>query len=176
MQRNRILTEILKYVCGIIIGILITIGINSTQKPIDPTVIYTEIHDTIPIEKVRIVNHTVTKYVQQVDTFYLQDTDTILVNNIPIEHKEYNDTLFKDSSNTEIKVQYHGFCAEIDSVSIKHNYQEVKVIEKTPPNKLGLDLTLGPAVGYGWGFGGPTRGTPYVGFSLVLGLSYRITK
>lgn len=158
---------------GIIIGILINIPSCKKQEP---KIIPVTIHDTIVVEKERIKENTKTKYITKLDTFYIIKTDTIYIKDLPIEHKEYQDTIVTDSSKTTIDIQYHGFNADIDSLNIINTFIRKDQVYYTPPKRFGLDITIGPSIGWNWYAGGPINGSPTIGINCTLGISYRITK
>lgn len=153
-----------KYLLPLIIGLMIGIAINipSCNKQPDVIVEYVEKHDTITITKERIVEKTKIKYVDRIDTFYVTKTgDTIQTPEIPIEYKEYKDTIQNDSVSTAIDVKFHGFNADIDSIGIVHNYFEKQetIIKKKKVGivwYIGIDLGAGghidiPTKTFGWG-------------------------
>lgn len=174
------LKQVWKYLLPLIIGLIIGIAINipSCNKQPDVIVEYVEKHDTITVTKDRIVEKTKIKYVDRIDTFYVTKAgDTIQTPEIPIEHKEYKDTIQNDSTSTEINIKFHGFNADIDSVGIIHNYFEKETTIIKQPKKVGLVW----AIGLGAGFGGHTSingGTfgygPQIGIYGVVGLGGRI--
>jgi len=169
-----------KYLLPLIIGLMIGIAINipSCNKQPDVIVEYVEKHDTIAITKERIVEKTKIKYVNRIDTFYVTKTgDTIQTPEIPIEYKEYKDTIQNDSTSTEINIKFHGFNADIDSVGILYNYFEKQETIIKEPKKVGFVW----AIGFGAGFGGHANvntGTfgygPEAGFYAVIGIGGKI--
>lgn len=113
---------ILSLIIGLAIGVLINIP---TCKKIEPKIEYIERHDTVTVEKERIVEKTKIKYIDRVDTFYVKESgDTVEITDLPIEHKIYEDTIKNDSTSTEVKIEYSGYAAQVDGVYIRHNYLE----------------------------------------------------
>lgn len=157
-------------IIGICIGLLIQLPScnKSTTEYVSVPV-----HDTITITQTAIKEKTVVKYTSVLDTFYIQNRDTIFIE-LPIEHKSYNDTIKSDSTSTEIRIDYSGFNAEIDSVYLKHNYfyQQETIIKK--PRKFGLDVVVGPYVGYGVNFNQGIHSGVEVGVGVSLGFGWRI--
>ena len=140
--------HILSFITGCIIGLLLVIP-SCNQEP-KTIVKYVDRHDTIVVNKERIVEKTKIKYIDRVDTFYVYKGDTVYINNLPIEHKQYCDTITTDStSSTEIKIDYSGFKSEIDNVYIKHNYFEKQETIIKEPKKVGLVWYVGIGAGAG---------------------------
>lgn len=94
-----------------------------------------EIHDTIKIDSTRIVEHTKIVEVKTFDTIcqYIDtlwhDTIEIPVE-IPIEKKEYKDTLVTDTSKVLIDIKYSGFKATLDEIDIKYQYNRNMPVER----------------------------------------------
>ena len=78
-----------------------------------------------------------------------------------------------DSFKTIIDLNYHGFNAGIDNLSIQNEYFNKNTIIQKQPKRFGIDFVIGPQVGYGYGFKGAS---PYVGIGATIGFSYRLTK
>lgn len=114
----------------------------------------------------RIVEKTVTKYVNTVDTFYInqQTTDTVFIS-VPVAYKQYNDTLVKDADTMQITVNYHGFLTEIDSISFKHKYS----YSIPPPIKKGWTYGIYTTVGSGYDI---INNKPYLGIGVGFGIGY----
>ena len=147
------LNNIWKYLIPLIIGFVIGILVNipSCQKQSNPEVIYKEVHDTVTIKKDSIIWKTRPVNIYYTDTFYIKESgDTVKLDSIPITEYRYQDTIKTDSTSTEIMVNFHGFSAGIDSISLVHNYFEKETIITKQPKKVGLVW----AVGIGGGFGG----------------------
>lgn len=131
---------------GIIVGLLISIpSCNVQEKHI---IEYIEKHDTITVEKERIVEKTKIKYIDRIDTFYVKESgDTVLAPDLPIEYKVYEDTIKNDSTSTEIKIEYSGFNPEINNIWLRHNYVEKhETVIKT--KKIGIVWFVGFSLGY----------------------------
>lgn len=139
-----------KYILIGIIGFLIGILINIPScNPPEAKIEYIEKHDTIEVEKERIVYKTKIKYVDRIDTFYVKESgDTVPVQNLPIEHKVYEDTIKNDSTSTEIKIEYSGFNPAIENIWLKHNYFEKQETIIQPPKRVGWVwfIGAGPAI------------------------------
>lgn len=164
---------------GIMIGILFSKFIFKSKKPITK-IEYVQVHDTITVDKERIINHT--KIINHKDTIIkvLNEVDTIIDSVfiiLPIEYKEYLDTIKSDSIETVLKINYHGVHSSIDSIYLNNNYYKQREIIIQKPKKIGLDFVIGPYFGYGLhneidninhGF--------QVGIGISIGLGYRITK
>lgn len=179
IYKTEIIKDIIhKYYRYIIIFIIaFTIGFcaNNCQhvEPQQPKIEYVQVRDTITVDKVQIQEKTTVEYVNKIDTFYVNNTDTIYLYDLPIEYKTYNDTIKTDSSNTIIDLNYHGFNAGIDNLSIQNEYFNKNTIIQKQPKRFGIDFVIGPQVGYGYGFKGAS---PYVGIGATIGFSYRLTK
>lgn len=125
MQGKEILKNIWKpvgiFLIGVFIGLMINIpSCSSTSKP---QIIKVPVRDTILIDSIQIKEKTKIIYKTTVDTFYIKEKgDTVYLNDLPVEHKTYKDTIKTDSTSTEINIDYHGFSSGIDRVSLIHNY------------------------------------------------------
>ena len=158
---------------SIIINIaLLIILLQPKPQSIVTQVEYINTTDTVLVEKERIVEHTVVKWKEIIDTCYIWRQDTVPVE-VPIEYKEYRDTIVNDSSSAELLVKYHGFLSDIDSINLNYHYSQQKTTIYTPPKKYGLDIVVGPFVGYGHTPKGPQ---PAVGVCVSIGFGYRLTK
>ena len=173
---NDFLKKTYKYIIALVVGFTIGILINlpSCQKQPEPEIIKVPVHDTITIQKDSIVYKTKIVDTYRIDTFYItKDGDSVQVVDIPITNSVYKDTIKSDSTSTEIEVNFHGFNAGIDSISLVHNYNYEKEIIVKPPKKVGLIWFVGPGVGYGV-HGSVNTGTfghgPEIG--LVVGLGF----
>lgn len=86
---------------------------------------------------------------------------------------EYNDTVKTDSTSTEIKINYHGFNAGIDNVSLIHSYFEKKETIIQPPKKVGWVWYVGVDAGVGLHVDIPTKNVgwgPQVGVHAGVGI------
>lgn len=174
--------QICKYLGACIIGFVIGILVNipSCQKQPEQKIEYIYKTDTIVKTDIQIKEKTIVKYVNTIDTFYiLQPGDTVYVKDLPIEHKEYNDVIqLKDSTSLKVDIKYSGFKASIDSLNFELQQREqIRTITKQA-KKFGWDVTIGPSIGYGLSFppGGKYMHGPYIGVSLTIGPSFRISK
>ena len=170
--------QILKQLSSILICVCIGIGIGLLlQLPacnkVDTKYVEIPVHDTVTVTKTEIQEKTIVKYTSLLDTFYIHNSDTVYVE-LPIAHKEYSDTIKTDSISTEIKIEYSGFNAEIDSVFIKHNYFRTQETIIKKPRKIGLDVVVGPYVGYGANFNQGFNHGVEVGIGVMIGLGWRI--
>ena len=149
---NEIIKKYYKYILVLLAGFIIGIMINlpsCSQQP-ESKIIEVPVHDTITIKKDSIVYKTKPVEVYIIDTFYIDKTgDTIQVLDMPITKSIYKDTIKSDSTSTEIEVNFHGFNAGIDSISLVHNYYNQKEIIIQQPKKIGLVWFVGAGVGYG---------------------------
>lgn len=130
---------------------------------------------TLYVDSVRIVERTKVKYVKLIDTFYVKqaaDTirDTVWLNELPIEHKTYSDTITKDSVKSQVTINYHGFAAGIDDITLFHNVTH-KCTNVNPRKKFGWNISAGPYIGFGTDFRGVG---PSVGVGVQIGWGYRI--
>lgn len=159
---------------GFAIGILI--NIPACNKPTSK-IEYITVHDTVTItnteEKTKI------KYINRIDTFYQTvKGDTVYIVDLPIEYKEYCDTVQNDSSSTVLKVNYHGYNSAIDSIWLNHSYQRRNEVIVEKPKKFSWDITVGPYIGYGLN-ATPTNPMQVnhgfeIGIGVVIGPSWRI--
>lgn len=174
--------QIIKYCISALVGFFLGILVNipSCQKNQDIKVEYVKIHDTIVKTEYQIQEKTKIKYIDRIDTFYVTtEGDSIELKDLPIEHKEYNDTILQDSVKATVNVLYSGYNAKIDSFNLYlESYNKNTVITKNKTKRFGWDVTIGPSIGYGVTFG--PHGTYQNGFNfginLVIGPSFRISK
>lgn len=129
---------------------------------------------TVYVDSVRIVEHTKVKYVKLIDTFYIKqasDTirDTVWLADLPIEHKTYNDTIVKDSVKSLVTINYHGFAAGIDDITLFHNVTHQCTIVNQR-KRFGWNISTGPYIGFGTDFRGVG---PSVGVGVQIGWGYR---
>lgn len=129
---------------------------------------------TVYVDSVRIEERTKIKYIKLIDTFYVKqaaDTirDTVWLNDLPIEHKTYSDTITQDSVKSQVTINYHGFDAGIDDITLFHNVTH-KCTIVNPRKKFGWNLSVGPYIGFGTDFRGVG---PSVGVGVQIGWGYR---
>lgn len=139
------------------------------EKP-GTKIIKIPVHDTITVSEEVIREATVTQYIIYRDTFYYNNSDTVFIDNLPIEYKEYKDSIISDSTKAVIDIKYHGAFAELDSISFLYDYEKEKEIITIPPKKWNFGVTFGIFGGYGYGIGSPNYGTPMVGVGVGIGL------
>lgn len=177
----QILKKIGNYLIILVIGILVGFLINLPSCNGEGSKIeYVPVHDTITVDKERIVEHT--KVVSTKDTIVqvvlVSDTllDSVFVS-LPMENKEYLDTLTNDSSEAILDIKYHGVYTSIDSVSLNYRYYKERETVIQKPRKWGVDVTVGPYIGYGASVVNQQFKPGFqIGIGVSLGLSYRITK
>jgi len=166
---KHIIAFIVCIIAGILIGLLYKGCSNEpTQEP-------QPIHDTIVRVDSVIVPKTRIKYVTKTDTAILirteTKTDTIVIE-LPVEHKEYADSIVTDSARIAWNVQYSGYRAKIDTFALDYTIQpQAQVIEK----KNGWGSFVGVGVGIGGGIGyvdGKIQPTPHAGIHIVYGWGY----
>lgn len=156
-------------------GLGILVNIPSCQKS---TVEYITVHDTTYIPQERIVEKTTTKYVTLVDTFLVTvPGDTVYID-IPIEHKEYRDTIKTDSTSVDLKINYHGWNSDIDSIRLNYTFNSEREVIVKEPKRFGWSICAGPYIGYGINLT-PTNPMQVnhgfeVGIGVMLGIDYRI--
>lgn len=173
MQGEKIY-EIIRQVIVFLIGLFIGLLVNFHQPKEE---VYIKTTDTITVYEPVIEEKTITTYVTSIDTFYINKTDTVYLKDLPIEHKIYKDTLsFKDSIIAYPQIKYSGYLAKIDEFSLDIQSQQKVVIQK--PKKIGIDVTIGPYIGYGINippYQNPTINHGIeVGIGIVIGPSFRI--
>lgn len=142
-----LLLTVVVLVAGVLIGI-------SQCRRSDPQTI--TLVDTVYVDKERIVEHTTVKYVTLKDTFYIKGdtvTDTVWLKELPIEHKEYADTIISDSTRSVIRALYSGFNPSLDSLYIQTEITQQRAY-KQPLKRFGWNITGGLYGGYGLGVNG----------------------
>lgn len=169
----------LKYIFIFLTVVVLVIGVmcgisqcNRKNTTTVPEVV--TITDTVYIDKERIVEHTNTKYITLVDTFYIKgDTlkDTIWLKDLPIEHKVYTDTITTDSTRSIIKASYSGFNPSLDNLYIQTEITQQKQDKYPSRKKFGWNISGGLYGGYGLGINGLT---PQIGLGVTIGWGYRI--
>ena len=139
-----------------------------------PGTIY--LHDTVTITKDCVI--TKTMWETNFDTITeIQYKDTVLYDTIylPIEHKQSEFSIKKDSLTINETIWHSGFHSTIDSIKLDYNWNYE--IPKQKPKKFGWSITFGPSINYGitldtqnktWSYG------PSAGFSIVIGPSFII--
>lgn len=130
--------------------LLVCLMQNCQRISPEPNVKYVPVHDTITVEKERIVEKTkpifVTDTFIKVDSVYVGNDDTWV--ELPMKWSQYKDTIKNDSSETQIQVDYHGICAEIDSIKFDYKYYNKETTITKPAKKVGLVWCIGPSFGY----------------------------
>lgn len=171
MQYDKILKYLALVILGFVFGIMI--NIPSCQKE----VIYQTTHDTITITEERIVEKT--RLIYKTDTLVLVDSvyvkgDSVYIS-LPMEYKKYSDTITTDSTFTQVDIMYHGIYSSIDSLYLKHTYQN-KIL-KEPQKRVQWVWFVGPSVGYSV-FGDVNRGTfghgPSIGITCGIGIGGKL--
>lgn len=126
--------------------------------------------DTVTIYKDSII--TKTKYKSIFDTIIeIQYKDTVLYDTVymPIEHKQSDFSIKKDSLTINETIWHSGFHSSIDSIKLdyKWNYE----IIKPKPKKFGFIWSAGPYIGYGINFNnGQYYFSPEVGVGISIGI------
>ena len=68
------------------------------------------------------------KYVTLVDTFLVTvPGDTVYID-IPIDYKEYRDTIKTDSTSVDLKINYHGWNSDIDSIRLNYTFSSEREV------------------------------------------------
>ena len=158
-------------VAGLLVGAGLQNCRGTQQKPSEPEVV----HDTIAIREEVIREKTVVRSVTEYDTaiVFLHDTirDTIVIQ-IPIEQKEYRDTVSADSMRVRLHILFHGYHAGIDHVGLSY---DARPIIRTEVRKKGWGQFVGIGIGAGYGAcvqSGIVYAGPQVGLNVVYGFGY----
>lgn len=163
---------ILHTIEGIIILILLLcLQVQSMKKETITEYVKVEVHDTISIDKPRIVEHTKTLYRTKYDTIIVNFADTItdtIKVELPIEHKEFIDTIRTDSTTAVVDVHFSGFKPSLDKIDISYHYEGKKAV-KTKKYKMGQSIVVGPYVGFGLTLEQQPRLVPEVGVGVMYG-------
>lgn len=139
-----------------------------------PGTIY--LHDTVTITKDSII--TKTKYKSVFDTIReIQYKDTVLYDTVylPIEHKQSEFSIKKDSLTINETIWHSGFHSTIDSIKLDYNWNYE--MPKPKPKKFGWCITFGPSLNFGINLDMNNKTFNYgpsAGFSIVIGPSYII--
>lgn len=153
----------------VILCIILCIKVHqNAQKP--PYFETIEIHDTLQIENQRILYKTKEVEVLRFDTIEIEKTDTLrdtFFVEIPISKYEYKDTIETDTSTTQIAIEFEGYKAKIDSISLIQEFHPTIEISAPKRVKFGQSVNIGLQVGYGIGITSK-QFEPYVG----VGVSY----
>lgn len=173
---KKILYSIGLMLVGFAIGILVNIPSCQKQKS---HIEYITVHDTTFIPQERIVEKTKKVFITKIDSFYVKTPgDTVYIQSIPIEYKEYRDTFNTDTTSAKLKINYHGWNSDIDSIRLDYSYNNTREVIVQPPKKFGFDLVIGPYVGYGVNLT-PTNPIQAnhgfeIGIGVMVGIGYRI--
>lgn len=160
---------------GIILALLIvciTLYIKVSQNA-KKTVIQTiELRDTICIKDTMIKYKTKEVEVVKYDTIEIREKDTIKIP-IPISRYTYKDTIRTDTSRTEIRIDFEGYNAKIDSIQLFQEFHpSIEILApKEKKVNFGQCVVVGVHVGYGVGFQ-PNRQygfEPYIGVGITYG-------
>ena len=162
-------------VATMVAGLLVGAGVRSCKgaqpEPSKPEVI----HDTVTIEKEAIEDNTAVRSVEPYDTavVLIHDTvqDTIYIE-IPIEHKQYRDTINADSARIRLNILFHGYRAGIDHIGVSY---DIRPVTRTEIRKKGWGQFVGVGIGAGYGVsahGGNVYASPQVGINIVYGFGY----
>lgn len=169
--------KVINWIVGI--SLLVSLILNGLQfyllkQQNAPECIY--VTDTVVIKQDSIIEKV--KWKTKFDTIIdLQYKDTIIHDTIeiPIEHKQSEFTLNKDSFTLKETIYHSGFHSSIDSVVCDYTFN----YEITPPKpkKFGWCITFGPSINYGVNFNTSNKTFDYgpsLGVSVVIGPSYII--
>lgn len=141
-----------KYII-IVLSILLMISLYFNFKPNNIDYQPLIVHDTIQVDSIRIEEHTKIQYVQSIDTFTVVERDTLrdtIYFQLPIEHKEYQDTLRTDTSEITLDIKYSGFKATLDEINITNHYwKDMPVNQKKWHIKPSFNIGLGGGMGLG---------------------------
>lgn len=160
------------FLVSFLINIILCFGFMSNCKGSDPTIEYITKTDTITVTEERIVEKTKIKYINTVDTFFIQNNDTIFIE-VPIEHKQYKDTIRTDSTEARIEIDFYGYASGIEKVRLEYDYY--KEIHTKPQKKWGFGITVGPYIGYGL-YGDIQNRTFGHGFEIGIGINVGLTR
>lgn len=138
--------------------ILLLLGFIFYQnKCVPPSVDILRITDTVVVHNTDTLYKEKIKFVTKYDTIISYDvtindsihqiTDTL---EIPIEHKQAQFSITKDSLTINTNVFYQGFRAQIDSIETSYDFNYT--IQPPKQKKIGLVWCVGPYVGYGFQF------------------------
>ena len=126
---------------------------------------------TAKLQREKTVVRSVTEYDTAI--VFLHDTirDTIVIQ-IPIEQKEYRDTVSADSMRVRLHILFHGYHAGIDHVGLSY---DARPIIRTEVRKKGWGQFVGIGIGAGYGAcvqSGIVYAGPQVGLNVVYGFGY----
>lgn len=128
---------------------------------------------SIPVETIKYKERV--KYVTEFDTIIcvVRDSvyDTIRVE-LPIEHKQYKDTILTDTTDIKVDIEYSGFKPQLDRVWIDYSYKNKQTLKSPKKGKFGQSIVIGVQVGYGVGISNPIKFNPYVGVGITYGFGY----
>jgi len=149
---------------------------SNTNTP-EPLVI----HDTIVRTDTMIESRTKLLYRTKFDTIVvvenkydsscLNEKDSITIS-IPIDYKEYLDSIVDDSTRIQWCVRYEGYKAKIDSFGIDYRFERTPV---TIDKRKGFRQFVGIGIGAGYGIGivnGNVVPAPEIGVHIVYGFGW----
>lgn len=159
-------------VATMVAGLLVGAGLRNCKGTQPETSKPEVIHDTVCIyDTVRIAAKTRLICTTHTDTLIVRDTDTIQVS-LPLEHKEYRDTINADSARIRLNILFHGYRAGIDHIGVSY---DIRPVTRTEIRKKGWGQFVGVGIGAGYGVsahGGNVYASPQVGISVVYGFGY----
>ena len=173
--------KILNYILGVLlilsIGLNIYLGISLKNSQIEIVHETVYVKDTVVRDSIQIQEKVRTVFKTQFDTAIILKRDTIqdtLYVELPIEHKQYKETINKDSIIYDVQIDYSGFHPSLDRIEVGSNFvrQEIKV-EKDKPWRFGV--MIGPYIGYGGQINPTTKvvtAGPEIGIGIQVGWGY----
>lgn len=133
------------------------------------------VRDTIQVDREVIKWKERVRYVTKFDTiiYAIRDTvsDTIRVE-LPIEHKEYRDTITNDSTRIIMAIDYSGFKPQLDRVWVDYSADRRYAVQSKKKGHFGQFVGVGVQVGYGLGVSVTPKFEPYIGIGISYGFGY----
>lgn len=150
-----------------------------SSRNLEPQII--TIHDTTIVTQERIKEKEKVKYVTNTDTFFVyQNTidslfikDTVYVQ-IPIEHKQYIDTITTDTTKTILDIKYSGYKTSLDGVYVQTSFTQKERV-KVKHTGFGQFVGVGLHLGYGANINHIDKTFnpgPYIGVGVTIGWGY----
>lgn len=163
---------ILTFLGGIMSSLILYFCIGR-KTVVEEKVVYVRDTISIPYETIKYKERV--KYVTQFDTIIcvVRDSvmDTVRVE-LPIEHKQYRDTIKTDTTDIKVDIEYSGFKPQLDRVWIDYSYTGKQLVKSKKKGHFGQSVVVGVQVGYGVGINNPIKFNPYVGVGITYGFGY----
>lgn len=180
MDKDKIISIVLPVVFFFIFVLLLNVIVDNTRENTRQEILKTiktdTIFNTITLTDTVIQQKTKILYKTKVDTIIQIEYDSVIIEvpvEIPIEHKQYLDTITTDNGIFDIDVKYQGYKANIDSLNLnyRNNISYIKPKNKDWRQFVGIGISAGYGVTIPTGVFSPT-----IAVTLTYGFGYTFKK